>query len=193
MEHATRAVEAAEALGSGFSRAQAYGALGAAHRLNAHWDEAAAALEQSRAITREIHTGISDDAYKMIGLAEIYLHQGRPAEARSMAEEAVALAHSYHASIAECYACIIQARILLATDGQQAADRVIQILARALALVEETGGASFEPMVRLELAQLAHLSGDETGRQRELREAHRQLLAIGAPLRAAQVARELAT
>jgi hypothetical protein len=34
--------------------------------------------------------------------------------------------------------------------------------------------------------------GDETTRQRELREAHRLFLEIGAPIRAEQVAKELA-
>jgi len=35
------------------------------------------------------------------------------------------------------------------------------------------------------------LTGDEATRQRELREAHRLFLEIGAPIRAEQVAREL--
>ncbi len=40
-------------------------------------------------------------------------------------------------------------------------------------------------------AELAQLIGDEAARERELREAHRLFLEIGASIRAAEVAREL--
>jgi len=43
----------------------------------------------------------------------------------------------------------------------------------------------------VEGAELARLNGDEATRQRELREAHRLFVEIGAPIRAAEVAREL--
>jgi hypothetical protein len=49
-----------------------------------------------------------------------------------------------------------------------------------------------EPFVWVERAELARLAHDETARQRELREAHRLFLEIGAPIRAEQVAKELA-
>jgi hypothetical protein len=45
--------------------------------------------------------------------------------------------------------------------------------------------------VYLERAELAKLTGDEATRVRELREAHRLFLEIGAPIRAAEVAKEL--
>jgi hypothetical protein len=44
---------------------------------------------------------------------------------------------------------------------------------------------------RNERAELARLRGDDTARQREFREAHRLFLEIGAPIRAAEVARML--
>ncbi|MFI5394350.1 MAG: AAA family ATPase [Candidatus Binatia bacterium] len=191
MEHARRAVEAAEALGSAFSRSQAYGALGGAHRLNQQWDEAAAACEQSLAITRESRTGIADEAFKVAGLAEVYLHQGKKTLARATAEEAVALASRYQ-RVAECYARLTLARVLLHTEGVQAVSAIESALARALVLVEETGASSMEPFIRVERAELARLRGDEAGRRRELQEAQQLFTAIGAPLRAEQVARELA-
>ncbi len=190
MEHARRAVEAAEALGSAFSRSQAYGALGLAYRLNQQWDEAAAACEQSLAILRESRTGIADEAFKVAGLAEVYLHQGKEQLARTTAEEAVTFASRYQ-RVAECYARLILARVLLATEGAPAASAIQEALMRALALVEETGAASMEPSIRVELAELARLRGDDAGRQRELREAQRLFTGIGAPLRAEQVAKEI--
>jgi hypothetical protein len=38
---------------------------------------------------------------------------------------------------------------------------------------------------------MARLSGDEATRERELRQAHRLFTEIGAPIRAAEVAKEL--
>jgi class 3 adenylate cyclase/tetratricopeptide (TPR) repeat protein len=190
MEHARRGLEAAEALGSAFSRSQAYGALSLAYRLNEQWDEAAAACEQSLAILRESGTGIADEGFKMAGLAEIYLRQGRKELARATAEEAVTFASRYQ-RVAECYARIILARVLLATEGVQAAGAVQEALMRALAVIQETGATSMEPFIHVELAELARLRGDEAGRQRELREARRRFTEIGAPPRAEQVAKEL--
>jgi len=50
-----------------------------------------------------------------------------------------------------------------------------------------SGAKSYQPFLHVERAEL----GDETTRQRELCEAHRLFLEIGAPIRAAEVAKEL--
>jgi hypothetical protein len=50
---------------------------------------------------------------------------------------------------------------------------------------------SYVPFLHVEHAELAGLIGDETARQRELGEAHRLFLEIGAPIRAEQVAKGL--
>ena len=55
-----------------------------------------------------------------------------------------------------------------------------------------SGAKSYEPFLHVECAELARLLGDETARRRELCEAHRLFLEIGAPIRAEQVARNLA-
>jgi hypothetical protein len=49
----------------------------------------------------------------------------------------------------------------------------------------------FEPFFHVERAELARLAGDEVTRHSELREAHRLFLKIGAPIRAAEIAKEL--
>jgi hypothetical protein len=46
--------------------------------------------------------------------------------------------------------------------------------------------------LHVERAELARLTGDEAARERELREAHRLFMEIDAPIRAEQVAKELA-
>jgi class 3 adenylate cyclase/tetratricopeptide (TPR) repeat protein len=191
MEHARRALEAAESLGSAISRAEAYAALGMAHTLHERWDEAVSALEQSLAITRESRTGITDQAFKAVGLADVYLHLGRHQLARETVEEALAMARRYHARVAECYANMILARVLLRTAGVQAAGAIEGALAQGRALVAETGAAAMEPFLCIEHADLARLTGDEVTRQRQLREAERLFRAMGAPRRAEQVAKEL--
>jgi hypothetical protein len=55
-----------------------------------------------------------------------------------------------------------------------------------------SGAKSYAPFLHVERAELARLTGDDTARERELREAHRLFTEIGAPVRAEQVARELA-
>jgi hypothetical protein len=45
--------------------------------------------------------------------------------------------------------------------------------------------------VYLERAELARLTGDDAARGRELREAHRLFTEMGAPLRAAELEKEL--
>jgi hypothetical protein len=47
-----------------------------------------------------------------------------------------------------------------------------------------------EPFLHVERAELARLVGDEAQRERELREAHQLFTEIGAPVRAAEVAKE---
>ena len=64
-------------------------------------------------------------------------------------------------------------------------------LAEADACLEMSGAKSYEPFLHVERAELARVVGDEVGRQRELREAQRLFVEIGAPIRAEQVAKEL--
>jgi hypothetical protein len=84
-------------------------------------------------------------------------------------------------------------KALLASDGVLRTEAVGPHLERCFVLIERTGAKTLEPFIRLELANLARLRGEETVRARELRAAHRLFLEIGAPIRAAEVAKELET
>ena len=64
--------------------------------------------------------------------------------------------------------------------------------ARVRARDPMSGAKSYAPFLHVERAELARLTGDEAARERELREAHRLFTEIGAPIRAEQVAKELA-
>jgi hypothetical protein len=68
--------------------------------------------------------------------------------------------------------------------GLEAAEEFEATFAEADAWLEMSGAKSYEPFLHVEHAELARLVGDEVARQRELREAHRLFLEIGAPIRA---------
>jgi len=59
------------------------------------------------------------------------------------------------------------------------------------AWLEMSGAKSYEPFLHVERAEIARLMGDEATRECEVREAHRLFTEIGAPIRAAEVAKEL--
>jgi double zinc ribbon protein len=74
----------------------------------------------------------------------------------------------------------------LATRESEAA------LAEAGAWLEMSAAKSYAPVLHVERAKLACLIGDETARQRELREAHRLFAEMGATAHVERVVRELA-
>jgi class 3 adenylate cyclase/tetratricopeptide (TPR) repeat protein len=192
LPRARSAMEAAEKIGNPFSRAEGYTALGQAHMLRREWREAAAALEQALAITRETRAGLSNEPSQLALLAEVELHRGDGASARALADEAIDAARERNARSAECHALVTAARVFLGTEGVKMQSAVETALGQALALVEETGATSYEPFIHAELAELARLTGHAATRERELREAHRLFTAMGATRHAARIAQELA-
>ena len=85
------------------------------------------------------------------------------------------------------------ARVLLGSGGPVAREQIEAALARALELAGDTGAKGFEPLIHVELAELARQSGDEEGHERELREAHRLFTEIGATGHAERLELELPT
>ena len=110
--------------------------------------------------------------------------------ARALAEEGLAIAQTPNHVVQGNLAL---ARVLLHSGGPDARAEIEAALARALKVVRDTEIKAYEPLVRVELAEFAHQSGDEEGRERELREAHRLFTEIGATGHAERLAGELAT
>jgi class 3 adenylate cyclase/tetratricopeptide (TPR) repeat protein len=189
--HAAEAVEIAERMGNAYARTQAYSCLALAHLSREEWDEAVEAGEQSLAISRERRTGLQFEPWTLATLAEAYLARGDGPRARATVEQAVALARGRQIKVFEPITLLSLARVLLASEGAAARAEVEAALTRALALAKEMEARSEEPLVHVQLAELARLSGDEPGRARELREAHRLFADIGADRYRAALTREL--
>jgi hypothetical protein len=167
--------------------------LGAAHVLRGEPGEGASVLERGRALAKERGAGLRWDAHLLTHLADARLHLGETGRARTLVEEAITGARRDHLGLFEPLAQIVLARVVLRTEGIAGRTAIETALTRAQSLVAETDARSYEPFIHLELAALARLVGDDTSRQRELREAHRLFTEMGAPIRAEQVARELAS
>ena len=113
-------------------------------------------------------------------MGECYLGLGEPDRALALVNEGLEIVHGRGQSLGEAFGSVILARVLLSSAGASTSDEAEAALARALELVTDTDAKSFEPMARVELAELRRQRGDEEARQQELREAHRLFTEIGA-------------
>jgi class 3 adenylate cyclase/tetratricopeptide (TPR) repeat protein len=191
--HSQQALEIAERTGSSFSRAWAWFLLGFAERWRGEWRPAIEAIERSLAIATEGRTAHERDAWRLALLGESYLGLGDLQRARELVAEALEIARARGHRPDEIHASLALGRVLLGSADPAARADIEAALARALELARETGGKAFEPLVHVELAELARQSGDEEGRQRELREAHRLFTEIGASGHAERLSADLAT
>jgi tetratricopeptide (TPR) repeat protein len=193
LRHGRLAVELAERSRGSAALTFAYSANGLALLSNGRWREAADSFERSLATSSRTGAGLVFDGLTLSGLARAYLGLGKAERALATAEQAVQTCELARTQAWECGAllALARARIRRATDGSSGQPEIDASLRRTALLIQETGARSYEPFLHVEWAELARLTGDDTVRRSELREAHRLFLEIGAPIRAAEVAREL--
>jgi hypothetical protein len=153
--------------------------------------EAIDVLEQALAIARQGSRQHEGSVLTHLALAR--LGSGDLAQARQMALEAVALTSKQGLKLLELRARIALARVLPQSDGAAARFAIEDELGQVQALIHETGARPLAPFVHEERARLARLLGDEPGSERELREAHRLFVELGATGHAERLARELGT
>jgi len=82
----------------------------------------------------------------------------------------------------------MRARALLGSEGVSGAAEVERTLAELSALIDETQARCREPIAHELSAELARLRGDAAARQRELREAYRLFVEMGATGHAERIA-----
>jgi tetratricopeptide (TPR) repeat protein len=190
LAQARQGVELAEKAGGPETRAFAYAQLGRACFGVGSYVEAVTSLERSREITRESNVGFEAEPFATAALAKAYAYSGEPDRALRTAEEAVARTRERTIGLLP-YAQLELARVLLRTNGLGSRDAIEAALEEASRLSRQTELKQIEPFLCVERAELARLAHDDKARQRELREAHRLFTEIGAPIRAAEVAKEL--
>jgi class 3 adenylate cyclase/tetratricopeptide (TPR) repeat protein len=188
LRHADRAVELFERAGGAFSRGIARQHLGVALVGCERWTEAIEALQQSLELWRQRRLGGEAEPISWCYMSRAHLGLGDTQRALITAEQAVALAVGRRAKGSELQSRVALAQALRTAHGVTAASAIDSELRRCLALVAETGAGALEPRVRLELADLARLRGQRDEHERELREAQRLFVEIGAPALAASVA-----
>jgi tetratricopeptide (TPR) repeat protein len=190
LAHGREAVDYAERTGSHNLRIFAYLGLGIANILNGAWHDALEVLGTALTTGRERRLPVFEGGV-LGAMAAAHLGLGDRAKALATAEEAIAICRRRGTRFYEFSALLTRMRALRASQGVEAARDIEATLAEADPWLEMTGAKSYEPFLHVERAELACLRGDEATRERELREAHRLFLEIGAPIRAAQIAKEL--
>jgi tetratricopeptide (TPR) repeat protein len=179
-EDAERGLEIAERIGDSFSRSWAWFFLGVAERMRGRWKPAIDALERSEAISRDHRIGVDFQPVRLAFLAESHLGLGDTERAREKAAQGVECARSQGNVLGVLAGSLAQARVLLGSEPPAGHTRIEAALVRALEFARRTGAKSYEPQIHVELAELARRSHDEEGRQKELREAYRLFVEIGA-------------
>ena len=191
LAHGREAVDYTERTGNQAARSFAYFSLGLANLLNGAWHDALEVLGTALTIGRERRLSLIE-GYALGAMAAAHLGLGDRAKALAIAEEAIAVSRPRGARLYEFSALLTRMRALREIHGVQATSEIEATLAEADAWLEMSGAKSYEPFLHVERAELARLTGDEASRQRELREAHRLFVEIGAPIRAAEIAQKLA-
>jgi hypothetical protein len=190
LAHARATVEYAEQSGITHGRIGGYLCVGIANLLNKVAQDSLEALEQALAIGRERRLFVHEAAL-LTAMASARLCLGDRKRGLALAEESIAASRRLGTRIWDFSALLTRIRALRETEGLEAMREIEAILAEAEAWLEMTGAKSYEPFLHVERAELARLTGDEAARERELREAHRLFIEIGAPIRAAEIAKEL--
>jgi hypothetical protein len=189
--HAVRSIETSERAGNHFLRSWGYRGLAVTQILNGDWRDALETLEAVLAMARERRVGLEHEAQHLALQSRAWLGAGDTARARAKAEQSVALAREQGALFFECLAQVTLARALGADARAGAADEIEACLARAHALVSETGGRVLEPQIGEERARLAELRGNREAATALLKCAHALYVEIGAAGHAERLAREL--
>jgi hypothetical protein len=110
-----------------------------------------------------------------------------------LADEALTEARQNGGRLFEMDALLTRARALLRSEGASRAAEVQRTVAEARELIAETDAHCRDPVVHEISAEIAGVLGDAATRGRELREAHRRLVEMGASAYAELLARKIAS
>jgi adenylate cyclase len=160
LEHARRALEAADSSANTFLRALSLSALGQAHVAGGRWQEALEALGDLAGAMRAGRAAPLVESDTVALQSEALLGAGDVAAARAAADDAIALSRQYRRPLSEIRAQLARARALAASDGGDASAGARAALEAAAALVERTGAVMFVPLLEAARAEIAARFGD---------------------------------
>ena len=187
LRHAREAVQAAEKLEAPAFIAEAYKNLGDALLQSKAYRDALAAYERAVAVQE----GFEWKPFILAGLAWTHLALGDGETALNKAREAVNVTRRSPRKLVEFVVQHSVAGVLLWTRGLTAREEIESALEAAAEAVTAMGARGFEPLVLIERARLSHLLGDEARSRNELSDAHRLLIEMDVPQRAAKLEQKL--
>jgi class 3 adenylate cyclase/tetratricopeptide (TPR) repeat protein len=188
---ARRALEAAERTGNSLDRMLAIYELGVVQVASGQWAAAIDSEERALALVQETGAGRSYEPWALLKLAEALLGSGDPEAARERVEEGLERARVQSSPKAELELLLLRAGVRVRAEGVGARAGIEKDLGQAQTLLEETGYRAREPLVHERRAELARLTGDAAGAEREQREALRLYEAMGATGHAKRLGAEL--
>jgi class 3 adenylate cyclase/tetratricopeptide (TPR) repeat protein len=189
LAHARESLDYAERTGAQHGIIVSYRNLGIANIMNGAWYDALEVLGTALKMGRERRLSMHEGGV-LAAMAAAYLGLGDHERALALADEAVMVSRR-GTRFWEFLALLTRIRALRETRGVEAASKIEATLAETDSWLQMSGAKSYEPFLHVERAELSRLGGDEATRQSELREAHRLFTEIGAPIRAAEVAKEM--
>lgn len=144
--HADRAFSIAAKSGNPYLRVYAQACRGLSHVVGGRLTSAIHDLSEALVFARSRKAGLENEPRILADLANAHRLNGDVADALRTCEDAIAVSSERHARVPECFARIVHASLLKQLDGhdQDGADAE---LARARALIQETGAALFNPMI----------------------------------------------
>jgi ATP/maltotriose-dependent transcriptional regulator MalT len=166
--------------------------LGLALVANQEWNAAEDAERRALEIARKSRVGFGVTAWALCFSGEARLGRGDSRAALELADEALTEARHSGGRLFEMDALLTRARTLLRAEGSSRVAEAQRALAEARALIAETDAHCRDAVVHEISAEIAGLLGDEAMHNRELREAHRRFVAMGASAYAERLAREIA-
>jgi ATP/maltotriose-dependent transcriptional regulator MalT len=166
--------------------------MGVVHRLESAWDDSIARLEE--ALGRAMSGGNRMfEGWVRAELALALLGRGALDRAEEQARTAVEFTHARHCRPDEVRAHLALAHTQLRRADGAALSRAEQALVRARELIEEIDARAFQPAVHECRAELARLRGDLPTARREIDEARRLYIEMGAALQVKRLTGEAAS
>jgi class 3 adenylate cyclase/tetratricopeptide (TPR) repeat protein len=151
--HAERAFSMAIKSGIPYLRVYAQACRGLSHMVTGKLHEAVSDLNDALGFARRRKAGLENEARILADLANAYRLSGEVSSAQSTAAEAINVAATRHARVAQCLAHAVLAEALFASNPGED-DKARQELNRAEALMQETGAVIYSLMLSAAKAKL---------------------------------------